>query len=232
MAHMAHMTQPIFLFFSFMPCVPCLPCFLCWECGTHAGNCRSIRHRYPSVFRSRNPFAVITAKAGAMQFTPEQLARIANCFRSSLFQRQHLYYFLCPGEKRVRSRLVFYRIEDPRALPADAVLIGRYDWPIHEREFIADLVEVASPLPEPAPEACAGICAGPPIPKARKCAPNRTASAFALHGARHIHCCRDEAPRGPHNLSTFHFLHRTCAFACGSAKLEGGVWPAQRYPFR
>jgi hypothetical protein len=129
-----------------------------------------------------------------MQFTPEQLARIGNLFRASLFQRQHLYFFLCPGEKRIRSRLVFYRIEDPRALPADAVLIGRYDWPIHEREFIADLVEVASPLPEPAPEACTGICAGPPIAKQRQAPSARPAGPFDAPSLRQILCGFSEHP--------------------------------------
>lgn len=100
-----------------------------------------------------------------MEFTPEQLARLANSFRSSLFQRPQLYFYLLPGEKRVASRRVYYLVEPARKLPADAILIGRYDAPIHESEFISDLVHIAAPLPEPAPDACRGICAGPATPR-------------------------------------------------------------------
>lgn len=121
-----------------------------------------------------------------MQFSVSELARIANCFRSSLFQRPQLYFYLLPSEKRVASRRVFFLVEPARKLPDDAILIGRYDAPIHEGEFVADLVHIARALPEPAQEACRGICAGPPVPKQRKAPSKRAASPLYAPSSRHI----------------------------------------------
>ena len=67
--------------------------------------------------------------------------RIGNFFRSSLWQRQSLDFFWVPSERDITSRGSLPVRLPLRKLPLGAILVGRYLWPVHEREFLAAFLE-------------------------------------------------------------------------------------------
>ena len=86
------------------------------------------------------------------QLSIEEVARFKNWFRSSIWQRQDLWLYWLPGKRHITSRSTFSPKLLPRRLPQDAVPVGRFVFPVLEREFVAALEETIKALgPEGAP---------------------------------------------------------------------------------
>lgn len=83
----------------------------------------------------------ILSDAGAA-LTPGERARFGNLFRAQLFQRQMLQLFWIPSERHITTRRTYELKERRRTLPMGAILIGTYEFPCPESQFLDDLDEL------------------------------------------------------------------------------------------